>query len=165
MDIETLKEADIRLEAAKLTLKRNIPYYKPWIANLLRRNWFQVQYAKTVYAVGTLNEKAVFLDNVPLQNVNERRVDRMGVDGGTAWACQMYLDRWAEDRQKHIFSFEFHLYFYDQRDNLLYSFEPYSKQWSLVQTQLERPSGIYAAIGTRDLSDDGKAFIDSLFKR
>lgn len=164
LDDETLKEADIRLEMAKLSMKRSIPYHKPWIANLLRRNWFQVQYAESVYAVGTLNDKAVFAsENLPLSR--KPHVDRMGVNGGTAWACQMYFDRWVEESNKLCSAFTFNLDFFDQEKNLLYTFRPFSKDWIAVSMVMGPPKGIYAAIGTRDLNDHGKAFIDRLFSR
>ncbi|KKN43673.1 hypothetical protein LCGC14_0700730 [marine sediment metagenome] len=60
---EELEEADEYLKEANKTLKRSLPYSKPWIMNLLRRNWYQVKYIDAIYAVGTLNKKAVIKDS------------------------------------------------------------------------------------------------------
>lgn len=70
---QQLREADEHLHRANLTLKRRFPTQSPATNSLLRRNWFQVRDAGSVYAVSTI-EKGL-------------------VAGGTAWAVQMYLDR------------------------------------------------------------------------
>ena len=151
LDDEILNEADIHLEEARLSMKRNIPYYKPWIANLLRRNWFQVQYAQSVYAVGTLNEKAIFCNEDPQRPVGTKRTDRMGVNGGTAWALMMADD----NNLKNIC-------FFNQNENRWLSWDPIRKFW-VYEPSPATPSGIWAGIGTRDLSDAGRDAIDLLF--
>lgn len=69
-----LNEAFPYLERANQKLKRWIPRSKPWIANLLCRNWYQVKDAEALYAIGQLTSSGV-------------------VDGGTGWAVQMAIDR------------------------------------------------------------------------
>ena len=71
---EQLNEAFPHLEKANLVLRRWIPRSKPWIANLLCRNWYQVKDAQALYAIGRLTSGRA-------------------VDGGTGWAVQMAIDR------------------------------------------------------------------------
>ena len=141
LDEETLKEADIRLEMANETLKRRIPYYKPWIINLLRRNWYQVRDVNQVWAVGKMKDGIV--------------------QGGTAWATQMFMDL----HQGKYVTEEYipTLFFFDQEEDQLYYWGVCVSQLTPIPNSLNHPTGIYAAIGTRDLNDVGKAFIDSVF--
>ncbi len=189
LDDETLKEADIRLDEANLSLKRRVPYGKPWIANLLRRNWFQIKYATTVYAVGTLNENATMYDYLHIQSKHDplSKSDHLGIDGGTAWACQMYLDYYLERKKQGIYhfglenqdnddledpdliDFDFNLIFYDQEKRDIWSYDPFLNCWKNPvlaswnsSLQHLKPEGIYAAIGSRDLTLHGKEFIKSV---
>lgn len=68
-----LKEADEHVIKANQTLKRFFPIHKPWIANLLRRNWYQVKNSEVIVAISTFDSKGQ-------------------VKGGTAWATQMAID-------------------------------------------------------------------------
>ncbi len=70
---EQLAVADEHLEKANLTLKRRWPVAHPFVANLLRRNYYQVVWSQSLYAIS--------------------KFDRYGmVSGGTAWAVQMMID-------------------------------------------------------------------------
>lgn len=70
---EQLLAADPHLAKANETLKRRWPIAgKPWIANLLRRNYYQVADSERLYAVS--------------------KIERGIVAGGTAWAVQMFID-------------------------------------------------------------------------
>lgn len=189
LDDETLREADIHLETARLSMKRKVPYGKPHIANLLRRNYFQVQHVQSVYAVGMLKDKAVIKEQSSGQMYNGSRSDNMGVSGGTAWACQMYHDIWVEENirlqgehQKGISSESsnrdhpffaspanwfppFQLLFYDQEKRDIFVYNCVGQHWIPLNVMLGRPSGIYAAIGTRKLNNYGKTFIEELYNR
>ena len=68
-----LLEADDSLEKANLTLKRRWPSTNRFVSSLLRRNYFQIRWAESLYAVSSI-EKGL-------------------VTGGTSWAVQMFLDR------------------------------------------------------------------------
>lgn len=168
LDVEILKEADVHLEEANLSMKRSVPYHKLWLINLLRRNWFQVKHAGSVYAVGSLNENAVI--NVDPTDFREKRFrlgpdkkeDRMGINGGTAWACQMYLDYFLErDMEDGLCDeeWEFKLIFYDQETKELLRFNPYTSAWHRIAHPPTPPTGIYAAIGSRNLLPNSEAFI------
>lgn len=166
---EELTEADDHLKEANLTLKRRLDFNKKYIG-LLQRNWYQVKYADSVYAVGKLNDKAVIYDprkghNTKYHITNDRK-DRMGVEGGTAWACQMYLDRF----RREVSGMNFLLVFYDQIKKGVYVYMAAHGCWMPIQYAptgpvLERPGGVYAAIGSRDLKDNGAAFIEDMYNR
>lgn len=171
LDEETLKQADERLEMANESLKRHLSYHKPWLINLLRRNWFQVQHAEEVWVVGALSDRAAIKGN----ESSSKHPDKLGIDGGTAWACQMYLDRFRE-KQNELAKIsplpadpeiiQFKLIFYDQIKRKVYCFNPAWNCWCWQQiddTILLPPKGIYAAIGSRDLQESGKAYIWHLY--
>lgn len=69
-----LELADPYLLKANETLKRRFPPQNQFVANLLRRNWYQVKDSDAVYAIGFLNHGYV--------------------KGGTAWAIQMFIDQY-----------------------------------------------------------------------
>lgn len=69
-----LHEADPFLVEANKTLHRTVPFNKPHIMNLLRRDYFQVQWSNRVYVVSTVDRDDT-------------------VKGGSGWAVQMFLDR------------------------------------------------------------------------
>ena len=97
-----------------------------------------------------------------------RFADRLGVNGGTAWAIQMYYDQWSELRTAALelpTTPSCKIFFYDQDVKTLYVLQEYTKTWLIVNWVIEKPSGIYAAIGTRKLNAQGKAFIDELYNR
>lgn len=165
LDEETLITADEFLIEANKTLKRHLNFHKKWLINLLRRNLFQVQYAEQVYAVGTLSNSVNKIDsieeyeafNYDFVNAPRNYQDTLGISGGTAWACQMYLDRHEKNNSNQM-----ELYFFDQATNLFYQYDMRLKAW--YQSLPCRPSGIYAAIGSRNLTSGGEEFIKTIFK-
>jgi len=188
LDDDELFEADEYLKEANKFLKRSLPFRKPWIMNLLRRNWYQVKYIDSLYAVGTLNESAVIHEhgtgkyhlNQFDRHSPERKedyVDHMGVNGGTAWACQMYFGRWLEENKtfdpgQDRYSANplkwfppFKMYFYDQEKQLFLIWAAPCRHWVWVGHSAGKPSGVYAAVGTRDLNNYGQAFIEELYNR
>ena len=177
LDDEELKEADPYLEKANKSLKRRIPYKKPWILNLLRRNWYQIKYTDAVYAVSEIEDWAFddtyTKDHEPGTSYNMP----MGVKGGTGWACQMYFDRWmVEHTDRNLHPIEsgdlagnpalwfpwFKLYVFDQKREQAYKWIPHMTCWVKVD-DIPTPSGTYTGIGTRDLTEAGQAWIDSLY--
>lgn len=81
---ELLLKADSALEKANETLKRRWPVKNAWVANLLRRNFYQIESTDAVYAVSTIGTDGL-------------------VSGGTSWAIQMAIDR---DKPVPIFVFD-----------------------------------------------------------
>ena len=128
---EQLREADPHLEKANETLKRKVPYNKPWVVNLLRRNWFQVKDTQSVYAVSHL--------------------DNGMVSGGTAWATQMFIDRFEGG--------ECPLYLFDQKQGAWLTWA--RGRWS-SSSFVHPPHGIWTGIGSRDLNETGKRAIRTL---
>lgn len=68
-----LSVADPYLAAANRTMKRRWPVKNTHVANLLRRNYYQVAWSDSVYAVASFENGMV--------------------TGGTCWAVQMFIDR------------------------------------------------------------------------
>ena len=78
--IEDKMEADEKLKAANITLKRTYPTSKEYVNDLLRRNWWQVKNADAIFAISTITNNKV--------------------DGGTGWAVHMGI---AENKPVHVF--------------------------------------------------------------
>src|SRR5882757_5747764 len=69
LSIEDLKEADPYLIEANRLLQRHIKFDGNYIVNLMRRNYFQIKFAESIYAIGS--------------------IDNGKIPGGTAWAITM----------------------------------------------------------------------------
>ena len=127
-----LSDADAAVARAAKSMRRRFPSKTEHVNNLLRRNWFQVRFAERVYAVANL-----LPDDAGI----------LKISGGTAWACQMYVDRWYGGRDL----VECELYFYDMVSKRW-------MQWWETWVDIDRPPiphGRYAGIGSRDITDDG----------
>lgn len=68
---DQLELADAHCHAANVLLQRRYPPDNRYIQNLLRRNWYQVEGSKSLYAISSFK--------------------RQKVVGGTAWAVAMFL--------------------------------------------------------------------------
>lgn len=124
---EQLAQADDAVARANKTLKRRWPSNSDFTNNLLRRNWYQVKDAQAVYAISTLDRKN-------------------GVSGGTAWAVQMYLDRFLYDDEPMD---RCQAYLFDRNTKLWYKFD--GTRWINLISRPPKPTGIWAGIGSRDL--------------
>jgi len=134
---EQLQKADPALKQASKTLKRAWPGRRSvTVTALLRRNWYQVQWAESLYAVSTINKRNL-------------------VDGGTGWAVQMFLDRHAALAQFEPLP----CYVYDQVQECWFQ---WVGGWKKIEVP-PKPQGIWAGIGTRELNDAGKWAIRNLF--
>ena len=170
LDGDELEEANEYLREANQTLKRRLNFDKKHIINLLRRNWYQVKYADSVYIVGSLNEKANIYDPNKAHDqkyhlINDRK-DRLGVNGGTAWACQMYLDRYRREKGE----MKFFMFIFDQIKRSMFVYSAARGCWMPLRmtpygAESYKPTGIYAAIGSRDLNEHGKTFIEKIYNR
>jgi hypothetical protein len=134
---EDLEKADEHLKKASRTIKRPWPGNRSHtVKSLLRRNWYQVAWAESVYVVGSFRHDGV-------------------VNGGTGWAVQMFLDR-----HEQIAQFEaLPIYVYDQDSE---QWHQYIGGWKPIECP-PKPSGIWAGVGTRELKDSGKWAIRKLF--
>ena len=127
---DQLNAADEPCKQASLALKKYYPPKKLYVKNLLRRNWYQVAAAERVYAVSTI------VDGI--------------VQGGTAWATQMFMDRFNNEPCE--------CYVYDQLEEQWFKWNGF---WEAIERPPE-PFGVYAGIGTRNLNTSGKQAIRSL---
>lgn len=127
-----LVDADGRLIRAADGIRRRFPPRSDYVANLLRRNWYQVESAQSIYAVANLV--------------------RGYVSGGTAWAVQMFLDRF--DDQGTLPA-----YLYDQITDAWY--QRVNGAWAPVVPPF--PDGVYAGVGSRDITANGKTAIRRLY--
>lgn len=135
---EQLVRADEHLKKASKTLKRPWPGQRSeTVSALLRRNWYQVAWAESLYAVSTIH---------PIKQT---------VEGGTGWAVQMYLDRHAALAQFEPIP----CYVYDQKQEQWFQ---WVAGWKAIDAP-PKPQGVWAGIGTRELNDSGKWAIRNLF--
>lgn len=129
---DELRSADPFLKRANATLRRRWPVANPFVANLLRRNWYQVRDADAVYAVSSIGDDGL-------------------VSGGTAWAVQMFLDRFAATPCP--------AYVYDQAAAQWYAWR---SAWEPIESP-PPPEGRWAGIGSRDLKTTGLEAITQVF--
>jgi hypothetical protein len=137
-----LTSADLSLRRANKGLLRSFPTKSEHTNNLLRRNHFQVRWSESVYAVSKFSTDASMLR----------------VAGGTAWACQLYVDRFMYDQEPMSLC---KLYLFDQTSQAWYQWD---KVWSKMITAPPTPTGVYAGIGSRDMTEAGIAAINALYK-
>lgn len=130
---DQLAEAAPAVKRAAKALSKHPPR-NPSPRNLIHRNWYQIAWAERLYAVATLK------DNL--------------VQGGTGWAVQMYLDRALDDPD---FKPEAYVFCQEAEE----WFQVIDGYWTLIE-QPPIPSGIWAGIGSRDLTLKGKASIRAL---
>lgn len=126
---QLLNQADGPCKKANETLKRIYPPRNIYTKNLLRRNWFQVRDAQSLYAITGFDNKKM-------------------VQGGTAWAIQMFLD--LGKTSAYVFSQETGEWF------------TWNNEWKVTE-DVPRPVGIWAGIGSRKLQENGKNAIRKLF--
>ena len=135
-----LAAADARCRVANRTLRRRFPAKSLKVTNLLRRDWYQVESAQSCYAVSTFDIPSG--ETIPLGTVF-----RAKVDGGTAWAVQMFIDRHKAMGPCYVF---------DQV--VCHWFQWVGDGWQCIY-EPPKPAGIYAGIGARRLLPIGKLAI------
>lgn len=127
-----LLEGHQSLLIANETLKRWYPG-KPWVNNLLRRNFYQIRDAQAVFAIA--------------------QIDQVGwktVDGGTGWAVEM-----AKNQKVPV-------YVFDQNLKHWYNWCYETQQWKVINLGTIPKYEIFAGIGSRDLTKEGEAEITKL---
>ena len=137
---EELKEADACVDRANKTLNRTYPTNSEHVNNLLRRNYFQIAQTERVYAVSNFDSKP----------------SGINVEGGTAWALTMYLDRFIHNESPWS---DCEMYLWEQKLSKWFSWE--TDRWN----QIERPPtphGTYTGIGSRKLTTSAVTAINIL---
>lgn len=133
--------ADLYCLRANETLRRRYPAKTLHSTNLLRRDWYQSQ-AHSCYAITRLGLRHN-------QRITLGAVVKGSIAGGTAWAVQMFIDR----HQRAACD----CFVFDQ--DLCRWFRWHGDGWQAIFAP-PRPVGLYAGIGTRDLSSVGLLAIE-----
>jgi len=133
---DELNMADEPLKLSAKSLKRSIPFHKPWIANLLRRNWYQVRETTSIYAVSKIDQMSQ---------------SRSCVTGGTAWAVEMAIDLGVPK-----------IYVFDQIKERWFYWN--CAHWLEGMTP-PKPTGVWTGIGSRELTDAGLQSIIDVFEQ
>lgn len=125
-----LAEANPALQIAAAQLNRRYPPANNYTRRLLQRNWFQVRDAGSLYAIAPLKPS--------------------GIEGGTAWAVAMFLNRFSYSACP-AYLFDLVSLAWRQWDG---------KNW--IESKVPSPDGVWAGIGSRMLTPAGKAAIRSI---
>jgi len=141
---EDFEEGKIKvIQANDLFLKRRgIDKYM----NLLARNWAQVKYSSSIYAVG----KILFNGDIGSKGKTHTGKHPI-VDGGTGYAIAMGI---IEQRPIWIF---------DQDRNCWYSYEEYEKTFKKLLILPWIATEDFAAIGTRHIKQNGLDAIELVY--
>lgn len=122
---------DLLIETNKY-LKRSFPSSSEHVNNLLRRNYFQIKDATSVYAISEIKNDMV--------------------QGGTAWACGMFMA---------LHSFQpCPVYVFSQPHDKWFT---WSNDWMEIN-DVPTPTKIYAGVGTRNLTENGLAAIQNIYR-
>lgn len=124
---EQLELANDAVKRANIYVQRNWPSRDERTNNLLRRNWYQVKDAESLYAISEMDDKYKWT-------------------GGTAWAIQMYLDRFLYDEPMS----KCKAYVFDKKLLRWYTYT--GSNWELMLCRPPTPSGIWAGVGSREIS-------------
>jgi hypothetical protein len=138
--------ADKYVKEANISINRGYPYGNSFVNNLLRRNYYQIRDVVSVYAVGKFES-------------NKNR-SHLGIDGGTGWTCQLYIDKVNRTGGGKI-----NLYFFNQEgDNIgWYYYNELKKKLIMMENNPPVPTGKYAGIGTRNINSEGSQAISLSF--
>mmetsp|Transcript_3183 Transcript_3183/g.5778 ORF Transcript_3183/g.5778 Transcript_3183/m.5778 type:complete len:529 (-) Transcript_3183:446-2032(-) len=142
---EELQEADEPVRRASMFLRRKNPR-KPYVRNLIKRNYFQVRAAERVYAVTRWNLKQ---GGDGLQTVEGQ------LGGGTGWAVAMAVILGVPE-----------IFLYAIEKGKWYRYDYDGCRWEVVEnTLVPRPEGRYAGIGSRHLGMQGEAVLRALYSQ
>ena len=137
-------EADSEYIKAAQALKKSLASKDTYSGKLVRRDWLQVKNADAVFAVSRILQPNA---------VGERGyVNTTGhevVDGGTGYAVQMAINN---NKPVHVF---------DQNRNQWFTWDGSKFVAEETPTLTRR----FAGVGTRNLSEEGKAAIRSVFSK
>lgn len=115
--------------------------------NLLARNWAQVKYSDTIYAIGTIVK--------PGQRTTKGYYNKSKfevVDGGTGYAVTMGINN-----NKDV-------YVFDQNQNTWFRWSYTTIKFVEVKKEVTILSNNFAGIGTREINEFGIKAIENLYK-
>ncbi len=142
---EQLNEGYEKCKVAAESLKRPWKYIeeKPYVKNLLGRNWYQVKNSDAIFAIGEFVKNSTTL-----------------VDGGTGWAVQMAIDH------------NMPVYFFEQNLNSWFSFDYCDDAEGATRERQFIPclypptlTTDFAGIGTREINQNGIRAISQVYKK
>mmetsp|Transcript_1849 Transcript_1849/g.4504 ORF Transcript_1849/g.4504 Transcript_1849/m.4504 type:complete len:413 (+) Transcript_1849:2-1240(+) len=135
-----------------------------------RRNFLQVRRADAVYVVGwrLAQGRDQFTGK---SEIDPRETPALDVGGGTGWACQWYVDRFASGGEDPALC---KLYFFDDAGPPWARKDPAtegkwsrwstkSNAWETLEQDPPKPDGLYAGIGATRLSERAEIAIRSLY--
>lgn len=136
-----LQMTEVHIRNASKAIHRSVPK-RPYVLSLIQRNVFQAYSCTTMYAVGWFQPDSASL---------------LAVEGGTAWTCQLYVDRFrtCESLCK--------LYFFELRKEKWFMWDVQHSEWKAMTAQPPSPSGHFAGIGSRKITPTGVKAVQSLF--
>jgi hypothetical protein len=135
----TLNEADAALTQVAKILKRNLPPVNGYVRKLLQRNYHIVKDVDAIYAIGYIKHPSKGL----------------GIDGGTAWGCEISkLDETKGGSKCH-------LYFFDMETS---HWLTWNGEWRRIDPPSPLSFDRCALIGSRELTRRGLDAIHSVWK-
>ena len=155
-----LKAADAPLKQAGKKLARSSSGRTDYVTKLLQRNYFQARDVSSVYAVGRFAAGG--------------RKDSVRIEGGTAWACQVFVDKSLAgfgsgfgEKSVENEARLLQLFFFSQPHKAWFQCKlagGATIEWVQMESPPPSPQGKYAGIGTRVLEAAGKAAVMALFE-
>jgi hypothetical protein len=157
-----IKLTAVELTLAKKCLSEANKHLKrsTYDIDLLKRNYYQIKYSNMLYAISNTEQVRTGSSSV-------------GVEGGTAWACQMFLLQYLSliSHPEPIAVYAIPMYLFDMKSNKWYrgyaSFDTegtyYQFQWKLIDYSPPKPFGVYTGIGSRNITASGKMAIEKLY--
>lgn len=119
-------------------LRKQVPKAGTYVGNLIRRNYYIASSANSMYAIGKLTRPDMGSICV-------------NVDGGTGWSCQLFADKClaadSTDRPLPLFVYSNVQWYQCVIEKNIF-------HWR-VCANIPTPQGMYAGVGTRDISSDG----------
>jgi len=169
---KVVSEAFDRAGESRVLGSQRTPDWRARVAEMAsRRNFLQVRCADVVYVVGwRLQEgKDQFFGR---SDIDPRETPILDVGGGTGWACQWYVDRFAAGGEDPS---QCKLFFFDDAGPPWARKDPAtegkwsrwnvtSKAWEQLEEGAPKPSGLYAGIGATRLSSRAEGAIRGLYR-
>ena len=178
---QALKLHDDALAEVGKQLHRPWPPRNSFVKKLLQRDYYQVEGSKSLYAVGYTPMHAKDMPKRPLVG------PALAIMGGTAWACQLFVNRFIRGLPAD-FEGEVPIPFYFYQQNFQRWIQLWVRKASPEEGRSEMlglwgtkaplhewrvrwvsiglppyPSGVYTAIGSRDLMECGRQAILSVY--
>ena len=157
LSTKELDEADAHVKEAEKTIgsrevTKGTDKQKEYKKNLQRRNWYQIKWADSVYAVGE------FVPAHQKKISDKEKIFVKGqtqVKGGTGLTVQMAIDNGKP------------VYFFNQAEGTWYKWNEGANKGLGMFTHIKKPpkpTERFAGIGTRNINPKGKQAIRSLFE-